>query len=117
MIYYLFLFQTCRPTCLDINNDQYKTIADISENMNPWNIFLEMLLPDSGFSALPNFDKESDVVLFFKLYDPKQKRIHYCGHHYMPICSKPTDLIPILNKRAGVYNILSDFDKITELRV
>lgn len=69
--------------------------------MNPWNIFLEMLPPDSGFSALPPFDKENDVVLFFKYYDPKQKRIHYCGHHYLPIASKPTDLIPILNKRAG----------------
>lgn len=93
--------QTCRPTCLDITSDQHKTIADISENMNPWNIFLEMLAPDSGFSTLPNFDKENDVALFFKFYDPKQKRIHYCGHHYLPIASKPADLIPILNKRAG----------------
>ncbi|CAG9786247.1 unnamed protein product [Diatraea saccharalis] len=93
--------QTCRPTCLDIVNDQHKTVADVSENMNPWNIFLEMLPPDSGLSALPTFDKEIDVVLFFKYYDPKQKRIHYCGHHYLPIASKPADLIPILNKRAG----------------
>ncbi|CAH2236828.1 jg8579 [Pararge aegeria aegeria] len=93
--------QTCRPTCLDITNDQSKTVADISENMNPWNIFLEMLPPDSGFNLLPPFDKENDVVLFFKFYDPKQKRIHYCGHHYLPIASRPADLIPILNKRAG----------------
>lgn len=102
---YSFIPQTCRPTCLDISSDQHKTVTDISENMNPWNIFLEMLLPDSGFSSLPNFDKENDVVLFFKLYDPKQKRIHYCGHHYLPIASKPLDLIPILNKRAGKYVI------------
>ncbi|KPJ08208.1 Ubiquitin carboxyl-terminal hydrolase 7, partial [Papilio machaon] len=93
--------QTCRPTCLDIVNDQMKTVSDVSENMNPWNIFLEMLPPDSGFSSLPPFDKENDVVLFFKYYDPKQKRIHYCGHHYLSIASKPADLIPILNKRAG----------------
>ncbi|XP_013142976.1 PREDICTED: ubiquitin carboxyl-terminal hydrolase 7 [Papilio polytes] len=92
---------TCRPTCLDIVNDQMKTVSDVSENMNPWNIFLEMLPPDSGFSSLPPFDKENDVVLFFKYYDPKQKRIHYCGHHYLSIASKPADLIPILNKRAG----------------
>nr|XP_032519443.1 ubiquitin carboxyl-terminal hydrolase 7-like [Danaus plexippus plexippus] len=93
--------QTCRPTCLDVANDQNKTIVDISENMNPWSVFLEMLPPDSGLNALPPFDKENDVVLFFKFYDPKQKRIHYCGHHYLPIASKPADLIPILNKRAG----------------
>ncbi|XP_061713292.1 ubiquitin carboxyl-terminal hydrolase 7-like isoform X2 [Cydia pomonella] len=93
--------QTCRPTCLDIINDQHKTVADVSENTNPWNIFLEMLPPDSGLSTLPTFDKDNDVVLFFKFYDPKQKRIHYCGHHYLPIASKLPDLIPILNKRAG----------------
>lgn len=39
--------------------------------------------------------------MFFKLYDPKQKKIHYCGHHYMPVSSKPADLIPLLNERAG----------------
>lgn len=35
------------------------------------------------------------------MYDPKQKKIHYCGHTYMPVTSRVSDLIPILNERAG----------------
>ncbi|KOB70952.1 Ubiquitin carboxyl-terminal hydrolase, partial [Operophtera brumata] len=57
-----FPLKQLRPWPFSARSNQHKTITDISENMNPWNIFLEMLLPDSGFSALPNFDKENDVL-------------------------------------------------------
>lgn len=40
-------------------------------------------------------------MLFFKMYDPKQKKIHYCGHSYVPVTSKLSDIIPLLNDRAG----------------
>lgn len=35
------------------------------------------------------------------MYDPKQKKIHYCGHSYVPVTSKLSDIIPLLNDRAG----------------
>lgn len=91
---------TFRPSMLDLE-DLTKPIIDAAENQNPWNIFLELLPPDSGLNALPPFDKESDVLMFFKMYDPKQKRIHYCGHSYLPVTSKLADIIPMLNERAG----------------
>ncbi|XP_071444786.1 ubiquitin carboxyl-terminal hydrolase 7 [Hetaerina americana] len=93
--------QTCRPTLIDLETDIYKFVIDVSENTNPWNIWVETVRPDSGLKTLPNFDKDLDVLLFFKLYDPKHKRIHYCGHHYMPVAAKVQELIPILNERAG----------------
>nr|CAD7438739.1 unnamed protein product [Timema bartmani] len=93
--------QTCRPTLIDLESDLHKTVLDVSENQNPWNVFVEMVPPDSGLQSLPSFDKDSDVLLFFKLYDPRSKRIHYCGHHYMPVAAKVQELIPILNERAG----------------
>lgn len=93
--------QTCRPLALDVETDLNKTVIDLADNANPWTIFLETLDPDSGASALPEFDKESDVLLFFKMYNPKEKRIAYCGHSYMPITAKARELIPILNERAG----------------
>lgn len=93
--------QTVRPSVLDIDADLHKTVIDTAENINPWNIFLELLPPDSGQTVLPNFDKETDVLLFFKMYDPKQKKIHYCGHSYLPVTSKLSDIIPLLNDRAG----------------
>jgi len=93
--------QTCRPTPLDPELDLHKSVQDISESQNPWNVFLECVSPDSGLTALPPFDKDSDVLLFFKMFDPKAKRIYYCGHHYMPVISKVQELIPMLNDRAG----------------
>lgn len=93
--------QTIRPSVLDLETDLHKAVTDAAENMNPWNIFLELLPPDSGQSTLPTFDKETDVLLFFKMYDPKQKKIHYCGHSYLPVTSKLVDIIPLLNERAG----------------
>lgn len=88
-------------------------MVDITDNTTMWNLFLELLPPDSGLACLPPFDKDNDVVLFFKMYDPRNKKIHYCGHHYLPISSKLTDLIPILNKRAG--NILYKFTSLYKL--
>lgn len=93
--------QTLRPSLLDLESDLHKSVIDASENQNPWNIFLELMPPDLGQCALPSFDKDTDVLLFFKLYDPKQKKIHYCGHHYLPVTSKLSDLVPLLNERAG----------------
>lgn len=57
----------------------------ISDNSNPWTVFIETVQPDSGVRCLTAFDKDSDVLLFFKYYDPRHKRLHYCGHHYMHI--------------------------------
>lgn len=63
-------------------------MAVCAENLNPWHVFVELVPPDSGLTALPPFDKDTDVLLFFKLYDPKNKKIHYAGHHYMPVTAK-----------------------------
>ncbi|XP_071652128.1 ubiquitin carboxyl-terminal hydrolase 7-like isoform X1 [Temnothorax longispinosus] len=93
--------QTCRPTLIEPDADLQKPIIDCAENHNPWNVFVELVPPDSDMTALPPFDKDTDVLLFFKLYDPKNKKIHYCGHHYMPVVAKVQELIPILNERAG----------------
>jgi ubiquitin carboxyl-terminal hydrolase 7 len=93
--------QTMRPSMLDLEAESHKAVIDSAENQNPWTIFLELLPPDSGQTVLPNFDKETDVLLFFKMYDPKQKKIHYCGHSYLPVTSKLSELVPLLNERAG----------------
>lgn len=73
---------------LDLDQEMQRPVLDVAENQNPWTIFLEMVPPDSGLNVLQPFDKDSDVLLFFKLYDPKNKKIHYCGHHYMPVDAK-----------------------------
>ncbi|XP_034946469.1 ubiquitin carboxyl-terminal hydrolase 7 isoform X3 [Chelonus insularis] len=93
--------QTCRPTLIEPEADLQKSMAACAEQANPWPVFVELVPPDSGLTSLPPFDKDTDVLLFFKLYDPKNKKIHYAGHHYMPVNAKVLELIPILNERAG----------------
>lgn len=60
-------------------------------------------------TALPPFDKDTDVLLFFKLYDPRSKKIHYCGHHYMPVVAKVRKLKfqYIYDITEKIYHILS----------
>lgn len=73
---------------IELDTDLPKSIYQCAENPNVWNVFVELVPPDSDLTALPPFDKDTDVLLFFKLYDPKNKKIHYCGHHYMPVTAK-----------------------------
>jgi len=94
--------QTNRPTLLDLETELHKPLIEISDNSNPWSVFIETVPPDSGLRALPTFDKDSDVLLFFKYYDPRHKRLHYCGHHYMHISFNVQELVPLLNERAGL---------------
>lgn len=74
--------QTFRPVSFDLENEMSKQMTEVAENQS-WNIFLEIISLDSGLNALPSFDSESEVLVFFKLYDPKVKKIYYCGHSYV----------------------------------
>ncbi|KAH3867833.1 hypothetical protein DPMN_030970 [Dreissena polymorpha] len=92
--------QTYRPTHLDVEADMNKTVQDLAEE-GIWTLFVETLNPESSQQRLQHFDKESDVLLFLKMYEPRTKTINYCGHAYVPIAAKGSELIPKLNKRAG----------------
>ena len=52
--------------------------------------------------ALPSFDKDQDVLLFFKYYDPAKEKIYYMGHSYVSIQTKVSNLVPMLVKRANL---------------
>ncbi|CAG2239267.1 UBP15 [Mytilus edulis] len=93
--------QTYRPTLLDLEANLNKTVLDVADNENPWTVFVETLNPESGLKELPQFDKDSDVLIFLKLYDPKRKTISFCGHTYVPITAKTAELLPDLCRRAG----------------
>ncbi|XP_053388715.1 ubiquitin carboxyl-terminal hydrolase 7-like [Mercenaria mercenaria] len=94
--------QTYRPTLLDLEADLNKTVQDLAEE-GTWTVFVETASPESNDRRLPHFDKDSDVLLFLKMYDPRTKSINYCGHAYVPIAAKGSELMPELNKRAGFH--------------
>ncbi|XP_050394501.1 ubiquitin carboxyl-terminal hydrolase 7 isoform X1 [Patella vulgata] len=93
--------QTFRPTMLDMEVDLNKNIMEAAENDSPWSVFVETLSPESGLKELQPFDKDSDVLIFLKMYDPRTKSLSYCGHIYVPISAKVVELEPELNRRAG----------------
>ncbi|KAL4835965.1 hypothetical protein H8958_008956 [Nasalis larvatus] len=100
---------TKRPAMLDNEADGNKTVnivnsmIELSDNENPWTIFLETVDPELAASGatLPKFDKDHDVMLFLKMYDPKTRSLNYCGHIYTPISCKIRDLLPVMCDRAG----------------
>lgn len=59
--------QLTRPSFFYYKDDQNKAIIQCAELQNPWLVFLELLPPDSGQQALPPFNKERNVLLFFKV--------------------------------------------------
>lgn len=76
-----------RPGYLDIHVDTSKTLED-SQYGHSMPIFVEVLPADcEEKDSLPNFDKENDVILFLKMYDPVNESLHYQGHFAVPISS------------------------------
>ncbi|CAG0888119.1 unnamed protein product [Darwinula stevensoni] len=93
--------ETYRPSLLDPEADFGKAVMDAADSNNPWLVYLELIPPDSDIHALSPFDRDTDILLFFKQYCPKQKKLHYCGHLYISVSRNTSDLIPVLNERAG----------------
>lgn len=93
--------ETSRPTNLE-PEELNKPVGDLAENNGgTWNIFLELISPDSPSASLPPIDRATDVLLFFKLYDPRYQMLSYLCHMHRPMNSTARDLIPLLNEKAG----------------
>jgi len=95
--------ETYRPSYLDIENNLNKSISRIlKDNIMTLTVFLEIAPENSPRSSLPSFDKDKDVMLFFKLYDYAQEKTYYMGHMYVAITSKVSAMVPELISRANL---------------
>ena len=92
--------QTLRPTLLDMEADLNKPMFEVAESFNPWTVFLEISKREN--SALPTFDKDGDLMLFFKYYEPEKEKVNYMGHMYVGITTKLSDIVPDLVKQANL---------------
>ncbi len=97
--------QTLRPTLVDMEQDLDKSVIEVADNIVPWTIFLELAAAcPSDLPAVPRelapFDKDQDVMLFLKYYDPAAEKIHYVGHMYISITAKLSSIMPELTRRA-----------------
>jgi hypothetical protein len=82
--------------------NQDRSLIDVADDFHPWTdpvrqwtVFLEKSNP-----ATPDFNYDTDLMLFFKFYDPVTEKMEYCGHMHVSIKSNLTDLIPELKRRA-----------------
>lgn len=89
-----------RPSIFDYRDDLSKQVINCADLQNPWIVFMETL-PSDLVSPSKNFNKDRDILLFFKCYDPVLKRLNYCGLSYYNQSTRIVDIIPELNKRAG----------------
>ena len=99
---------------------------EIADQDIPWTIFVETTLPDGWSPAgpailetnstappsfpcpsrqnhpLPPFDKDCDVLLFFKYFEPISRTLSYVTHLYCPISLRMRDMFPRLRQLAGL---------------
>ena len=109
----------------------FLTLKEIADQDLPWTIFVETSLPDGwspagpailetakqdsaatpnshhavpcrGKPPLPPFDKDCDVLLFFKYFEPISRTLSYVTHLYCPISLRMRDLFPRLRQLAGL---------------
>ena len=96
--------QTTRIVHLEIEKNLHMEISQLSENQTTWHVFVETTTPSISLEGtrLLSFDKENDVLLFFKYYDPRIKKLHYVGHQYIRISQNTREILPMLCERAGL---------------
>ncbi|XP_055383961.1 ubiquitin carboxyl-terminal hydrolase 7 [Condylostylus longicornis] len=92
--------QLTRPVYFDFNEEYTRNLQHVIETQSPWSIYLQLASPDHQ-GPLPPFEKNRDILLFFKYYDPIYKRLNYIGSDQYQLSMKICDLVPLLNKELG----------------
>lgn len=94
---------TSRPTGLDYEKEAQKPVSELSDMGHSWSVFVELLKPDSGLKVLPPIDRSKDtsILVFFKLYDPSNKFLTYCGHSIISLEMNAQAFLKHLNQMAG----------------
>jgi len=94
--------QTLRPSLVELE-DGDRSMTEVAENCNPWTVFLELLTPEvEATRPHPTFDKDQDVMLFFKYYCPRTGKTHYMNHMYLAITTKLSSVLPKLCTMANI---------------
>lgn len=82
---------TTRPlNSIDLKEVGNKTFQDICKQDISWTIFVETSA-DQSFETnekpgvLPSYNPKSDVMLFFKFYDPKTSTLRYVFRMHLPV--------------------------------
>lgn len=108
--------QLLRPASLDYAKNSQRPVHELTEIGHGWSVFVELLKPDSGLKCLPPIGVRRDlIIIFFKLYDPLNKFLTYCGHSIVEVNIEAQDFLKLLNNMAG-YPEGTELDVYVEYR-
>lgn len=97
---------TYRPNRPMSHQEETQSVGQLREVSNKAHnaelkLFLEVELgPDLRPISPPEKTKD-DILLFFKLYDPKKEELRFVGRLFVKGSGKPSEVLPKLNEMAG----------------
>lgn len=109
-VWIMYATQTQKFLFFDFQREAGRSIEQVTTSQKPWVIFLELAPPDKPSRTLPRFDPKKEVLIFFKYYDARNKRLNYIGCSQQPLGRRLIELLPDINMHLG-------FDPETELTV
>lgn len=93
--------QLMRPSNLDYEKNSQKPVHELTDIGHGWSVFVELVKPDSGMKYLSPIDTSDHILVFFKLYDPANKFLTYCGHSIITLDMEVPAFLKLLNNMAG----------------
>ncbi|KAL1821181.1 ubiquitin C-terminal hydrolase 12 [Daucus carota subsp. sativus] len=97
---------TYRPNRPLTPQEEAQTVGQLREVSNKnhtaeLKLFLEIETGQDRLPISPPDKSKEDILLFFKLYDPKKEELRYVGRLFVKSTGKPIEILTKLNQMAG----------------
>lgn len=93
--------QITRLAAFEWRDEWPKALINCADMQNPWTVFVEQLPAGSPLLELPPFDRDAQLLVFFKYYDPQAKRLNYAGLGYFGLQQRVAELVVEMRARVG----------------
>ncbi|KAK1397329.1 Ubiquitinyl hydrolase 1 [Heracleum sosnowskyi] len=97
---------TYRPNRPLTLQEEAQTVGQLRDNSNKnhnaeLKLFLEIQTGQDLHPIPPPDKSKEDILLFFKLYDPKKEELRYVGRLFVKSSGRPLEILAKLNEMAG----------------
>ncbi|KAG9144484.1 hypothetical protein Leryth_014518 [Lithospermum erythrorhizon] len=111
---------TYRPNRPLTHHEENQSVGQLKEVSNKVHntelkMFLEIELGLDALPIIPPPKTKDDILLFFKLYDPRKEELSYVGRLFVKASGKPTEILTKLNEMAG-YAPDEEIDLFEEIK-
>ncbi|KAF1002950.1 hypothetical protein AG4045_011463 [Apium graveolens] len=97
---------TYRPNRPLTSQEEAQTVGQLKDSSNKnhnaeLKLFLEIQTGQDLHPIPPPDKSKEDILLFFKLYDPKKEELRYVGRLFVRSTGRPVEILEKLNEMAG----------------